>query len=80
MEANGRRAGYATTQTHPVATDRTPTPPINPDRLPFPNPARRPGTPGQPPRPRAITEEEFQHMKRELLDRMYGATLPRLAR
>ena len=53
MEANDRRrAGYATTQTHPVATDRTPTRPSTPDRLPFPNPARRPGTPGQPPRPR----------------------------
>jgi len=72
MEANDRRrAGYATTQPHPAAADRTPTPPT-PAR-----PAARAPTPlddlerladlrdrG------AVTEEEFQRMKRELLDRM----------
>jgi uncharacterized membrane protein YdbT with pleckstrin-like domain len=71
MEANDRRrAGYATTQHHPVAADRTPTPPT---------PARA----ASPPTPLddlerladlrdrgAVTEEEFQRMKRELLDRM----------
>ncbi|HEU4898539.1 MAG TPA: SHOCT domain-containing protein, partial [Actinomycetota bacterium] len=72
MEANDRRrAGYATTQTHPVATDRTPTPPINPptasrSRTPLDDLERLANL-----RDRgAITEEEFQHMKRELLDRM----------
>jgi uncharacterized membrane protein YdbT with pleckstrin-like domain len=72
MEANDRRrAGYATTHPHPAAADRTPTPPTRPPR-----------TPGTPTplddlerladlRDRgAITEEEFQRMKRELLDRM----------
>jgi uncharacterized membrane protein YdbT with pleckstrin-like domain len=73
MEANDRRrAGYATTQPHPVAADRTPTPPTTPAR-----------TPGRTPTPLddlerladlrdrgAVTEEEFQRMKRELLDRM----------
>lgn len=72
MEANDRRrAGYATTQSQPVAADRTPTPPA------------RPATPTRPPTPLddlerladlrdrgAVTEEEFQRMKRELLDRM----------
>jgi uncharacterized membrane protein YdbT with pleckstrin-like domain len=72
MEANDRRrAGYATTHPHPAAADRTPTPPTRPPR-----------TPGTPTplddlerladlRDRgAITEEEFQRMNRELLDRM----------
>jgi uncharacterized membrane protein YdbT with pleckstrin-like domain len=69
MEANDRRrAGYATTQPHPAAADRTPTPPT-----------RGPGAPSALDhlerladlRDRgAITEEEFQRMKRELLDRM----------
>jgi uncharacterized membrane protein YdbT with pleckstrin-like domain len=72
MEANDRRrAGYATTQHHPAVADRTPTPPT-----------RGPSTPHTPSplddlerlanlRDRgAITEEEFQRMKRELLDRM----------
>ena len=72
MEANDRRrAGYATTQSQPVAADRTPTPPA------------RTATPTRPPTPLddlerladlrdrgAVTEEEFQRMKRELLDRM----------
>jgi uncharacterized membrane protein YdbT with pleckstrin-like domain len=71
MEANDRRrAGYATTHPHQAAADRTPTPPTRPPR-----------TPGAPTplddlerladlRDRgAITEEEFQRMKRELLDR-----------
>ena len=69
MEANDRRrAGYATTQPQAAAADHTPTPP------------------GRAPRaPRAlddlerladlrdrgvVTEEEFQRMKRELLDQM----------
>jgi uncharacterized membrane protein YdbT with pleckstrin-like domain len=72
MEANDRRrAGYASTQHHPVVADRTPTPPT-----------RGPSTPSTPSplddlerlanlRDRgAITEDEFQRMKRELLDRM----------
>ena len=72
MEANDRRrAGYATTQHHPAVADRTPTPPT-----------RGPSTPSTPSplddlerlanlRDRgAITDEEFQRMKRELLDRM----------
>jgi uncharacterized membrane protein YdbT with pleckstrin-like domain len=76
MEANDRRrAGYATTQPHPVAADRTPTPPTHTPSAHTP-PARS-RTPlddlerlanlrdrG------AVTEEEFQRMKRELLDRM----------
>jgi uncharacterized membrane protein YdbT with pleckstrin-like domain len=66
MEANDRRrTGYATTQPHPAVGDRTPTPPT---RSPSPlddlerlADLRDRG---------AITEEEFQRMKRELLDRM----------
>jgi uncharacterized membrane protein YdbT with pleckstrin-like domain len=66
MEANDRRrAGYAATQPHPAAADRTPTPPT---RTPTPlddlerlADLRDRG---------AVTEEEFQRMKRELLDRM----------
>jgi Short C-terminal domain len=70
MEANDRRrAGYATTQPHPPAhhpaADRTPTPPIRSrsalDDLERLADLRDRG---------AITEEEFQRMKRELLDRM----------
>jgi uncharacterized membrane protein YdbT with pleckstrin-like domain len=70
MEANDRRrAGYATTQPHhPVAhpaADRTPTPPTRPssalDDLERLADLRDRG---------AVTEEEFQRMKRELLDRM----------
>jgi membrane protein YdbS with pleckstrin-like domain len=97
MEANDRRrAGYATTQVHPPAADRTPTPPIRSRSAP----ERHPGIDAAsgndaaaagPPHARraypdgvlddlerladlrdrgAITEEEFQRMKRELLDRM----------
>jgi membrane protein YdbS with pleckstrin-like domain len=77
MEANDRRrAGYAATQPHPSVydhagptphADRTPTPP---SRTPTPTPLddlerlanlRDRG---------AVTEEEFQRMKRDLLDRM----------
>jgi membrane protein YdbS with pleckstrin-like domain len=77
MEANDRRrAGYAATQPHPSVydhtgpaphTDRTPTPP---SRTPTPTPLddlerlanlRDRG---------AVTEEEFQRMKRDLMDRM----------
>lgn len=67
MEANDRRrSGYAITQPHhQVAADRTPTPP---SRTPTPLDdlerlanLRDRG---------AVTEEEFQRMKRELLDRM----------
>ena len=71
MEANDRRrAGYATTQPHPVVADRTPTPPTNTPPARSPTPLddlerlanlRDRG---------AVTEEEFQRMKRELLDRM----------
>jgi uncharacterized membrane protein YdbT with pleckstrin-like domain len=66
MEANDRRrAGYATTQPHPPAADRTPTPPIRSrsalDDLERLADLRDRG---------AVTEEEFQRMKRELLDRM----------
>jgi uncharacterized membrane protein YdbT with pleckstrin-like domain len=70
MEANDRRrAGFATTQpNHPVghaATDRTPTPPTRGsnalDDLERLADLRDRG---------AVTEEEFQRMKRELLDRM----------
>jgi uncharacterized membrane protein YdbT with pleckstrin-like domain len=70
MEANDRRrAGYATTQPHPaVAADRTPTPPTSPtrSRSPLDDLERLADL-----RDRgAVTEEEFQRMKRELLDRM----------
>jgi uncharacterized membrane protein YdbT with pleckstrin-like domain len=73
MEANDRRrAGYAATQPHhpapqhhPVAADRTPTPPTRSpsalDDLERLADLRDRG---------AVTEEEFQRMKRELLDRM----------
>jgi uncharacterized membrane protein YdbT with pleckstrin-like domain len=71
MEANDRRrAGYDTTQPHPPAqppaADRTPTPPIRSrgaalDDLERLADLRDRG---------AVTEEEFQRMKRELLDRM----------
>jgi hypothetical protein len=70
MEANDRRrAGYATTQPHhPVghpAADRTPTPPTRGssalDDLERLADLRDRGV---------VTEEEFQRMKRELLDRM----------
>jgi uncharacterized membrane protein YdbT with pleckstrin-like domain len=69
MEANDRRrAGYATTQPHPAVGDRTPTPPTRPSRSPSAlddlerlADLRDRG---------AVTEEEFQRMKRELLDRM----------
>jgi membrane protein YdbS with pleckstrin-like domain len=79
MEANDRRrAGYAATQPHPQIydhagptpqADRTPTPPTR-SSAPAPTPLddlerlanlRDRG---------AITEEEFQRMKRDLLDRM----------
>ena len=70
MEANDRRrAGYATTQPHPaVPADRTPTPPTPPirTRSPLDDLERLADL-----RDRgAITEEEFQRMNRELLDRM----------
>ena len=69
MEANDRRrAGYATTQPHPaVPADRTPTPPTpTRGRSPLDDLERLADL-----RDRgAITEEEFQRMKRELLDRM----------
>jgi uncharacterized membrane protein YdbT with pleckstrin-like domain len=72
MEANDRRrAGYATTQVHPPATDSTPTPPTHPHA-----PARSRSALDDLERLAdlrdrgAITEEEFQRMKRELLDRM----------
>jgi membrane protein YdbS with pleckstrin-like domain len=79
MEANDRRrAGYAPTQPHPQVfdhaghapqADRTPTPPTRtPSRGPTPlddlerlADLRDRG---------AVTEEEFQRMKRDLLDRM----------
>jgi uncharacterized membrane protein YdbT with pleckstrin-like domain len=76
MEANARRrAGFATTQVHhPAAADPTPTPP---------SPTRDPTRAARAPSPLddlerladlrdrgAVTEEEFQRMKRELLDRM----------
>jgi uncharacterized membrane protein YdbT with pleckstrin-like domain len=72
MEANDRRrAGYATTQPHhPVVADRTPTPPVHT------SPARSPAPLDDLERLAnlrdrgAVTEEEFQRMKRELLDRM----------
>jgi uncharacterized membrane protein YdbT with pleckstrin-like domain len=67
MEANDRRrAGYATTQPHPaVPADRTP-----------PSGSRSPSALDDLERLAnlrdrgAVTEEEFQRMKRELLDRM----------
>jgi hypothetical protein len=80
MEANDRRrAGYAATQPHPAVYDHAgpagPTP--HADRTPTP-PTR-----GSGPTPLddlerladlrdrgAVTEEEFQRMKRDLLDRM----------
>jgi uncharacterized membrane protein YdbT with pleckstrin-like domain len=66
MEANDRRrAGYATTQPHPAVADRTPTPPTRSpsalDDLERLADLRDRGV---------VTEEEFQRMKRELLDRM----------
>jgi uncharacterized membrane protein YdbT with pleckstrin-like domain len=78
MEANDRRrAGYAATQPHPQvydhagpapSADRTPTPPTRTAGPPTPLDAlerladlRDRG---------AVTEEEFQRMKRDLLDRM----------
>jgi uncharacterized membrane protein YdbT with pleckstrin-like domain len=66
MEANDRRrAGYAATQPHPVAADRTPTPPTRPpsalDDLERLADLRDRG---------AVTEEEFQRKKRDLLDRL----------
>ena len=70
MEANDRRrAGYATTQPHPVAAhpaaDRTPTPPTrSPSALHDLERLANLRDRG------AVTEEEFQRMKRELLDRM----------
>ena len=80
MEANDRRrAGYAPTQPHPAVYDHAGQAPHAPqaDRTPTP-PSR---TAGPTPldalerladlRDRgAVTEEEFQRMKRELLDRM----------
>ncbi|HEX2375891.1 MAG TPA: PH domain-containing protein [Actinomycetota bacterium] len=67
MEANDRRrAGYATTQPHPPVTDRTPTPPTRRSPSPLDDLERLADL-----RDRgAVTEEEFQRMKRELLDRM----------
>ncbi|MDP9210121.1 MAG: PH domain-containing protein [Actinomycetota bacterium] len=67
MEANDRRrSGYATTQPHhQVAADRTPTPPSR-SPTPLDDLERLANL-----RDRgAVTEEEFQRMKRELLDRM----------
>ena len=65
MEANDRRrAGYAATQPHPAVYDHNPTPPVRPpgvlDDLERLANLRDRG---------AVTEEEFQRMKRELLDR-----------
>jgi membrane protein YdbS with pleckstrin-like domain len=81
MEANDRRrAGYAATQPHPAVYDHT-GPAPHADRTP--TPPARPATPTRPPTPLddlerladlrdrgAVTEEEFQRMKRELLDRI----------
>jgi membrane protein YdbS with pleckstrin-like domain len=77
MEANDRRrAGYAATQPHPSVYDHT---------GPAPHPDRTPTPPSRTPTPTplddlerlanlrdrgAVTEEEFQRMKRDLLDRM----------
>jgi membrane protein YdbS with pleckstrin-like domain len=77
MEANDRRrAGYATTQPHPSVYDHA-GPAPHPDRTPTPPSHTSTPTPlddlerlanlrdrG------AVTEEEFQRMKRDLLDRM----------
>ena len=67
MEATERRrSGFATTQLHhQVAADRTPTPPSR-SPTPLDDLERLANL-----RDRgAVTEEEFQRMKRELLDRM----------
>ncbi|HEX3212491.1 MAG TPA: PH domain-containing protein, partial [Actinomycetota bacterium] len=66
MEANDRRrSGVATTQPHPVAADRTP-PSASRSPTPLDDLERLANL-----RDRgAVTEEEFQRMKRELLDRM----------
>jgi uncharacterized membrane protein YdbT with pleckstrin-like domain len=66
MEANDRRrAGYAATHPHPATPDRTPTPPTR-SPTPLDDLERLANL-----RDRgAVTEEEFQRMKRELLDRM----------
>ena len=66
MEANDRRrAGYAATHPHPAAPDRTPIPPTR-SPTPLDDLERLANL-----RDRgAVTEEEFQRMKRELLDRM----------
>jgi hypothetical protein len=66
MEANDRRrAGYALTQPHPAVADHTPTPPVRSssplDILERLADLRDRG---------AVTEEEFQRMKRDLLDRL----------
>jgi membrane protein YdbS with pleckstrin-like domain len=77
MEANDRRrAGYAATQPHPQIYDHAGPPPT-----PHPTPTPPTRTAGPSPldalerladlRDRgAVTEEEFQRMKRDLLDRM----------
>jgi uncharacterized membrane protein YdbT with pleckstrin-like domain len=66
MEANDRRrAGYAAAHPHPAAPDRTPIPPTR-SPTPLDDLERLANL-----RDRgAVTEEEFQRMKRELLDRM----------
>ena len=66
MEANDRRrAGYAATHPHSATPDRTPTPPTR-SPTPLDDLERLANL-----RDRgAVTEEEFQRMKRELLDRM----------
>ena len=66
MEVNDRRrAGYAATHPHLAAPDRTPTPPTR-SPTPLDDLERLANL-----RDRgAVTEEEFQRMKRELLDRM----------
>ena len=66
MEANDRRrAGYAATHPDPATPDRTPTPPTR-SPTPLDDLERLANL-----RDRgAVTEEEFQRMKRELLDRM----------
>jgi uncharacterized membrane protein YdbT with pleckstrin-like domain len=73
MEANDRRrAGYATTQPHHAVSHRTPTPPTSAR----PTPTRSSSALDDLERLAdlrdrgAVTEEEFQRMKRELLDRM----------
>ena len=78
MEANDRRrAGYAATQPHPAVydhagpptphADRTPTPP---SRTPTPTPLDALERLADLRDRGAVTEEEFQRMKRDLLDRM----------